>query len=132
MRMIEEIEADIRANHMRECTDDQPELWEEICDKYDELRLEYYKTLTTGIDFERLEEICQAERENRCVVLPCKMGDELWFVVTKYRGKKSEYSFVKGGWLCESNFFSVLNNFGKTVFLTREEAENALKGEGDE
>ena len=31
-----------------------------------------------GIDDDRLEKICNAERDGRCVVLPCKPGKEVW------------------------------------------------------
>lgn len=38
-----------------------------------------------GIDLDRLEEICAAERDGRCVVRPCKVGD---VVNTRYgKGK---------------------------------------------
>lgn len=39
--------------------------------------LEVYDTITEGILFDRLEEICNAERDGRCVVLPCKVGDTI-------------------------------------------------------
>lgn len=31
-----------------------------------------------GIPLDRLEQLCQAEREGRCVVLPCKVGATVW------------------------------------------------------
>lgn len=31
---------------------------------------EAYRTVTAGIPFERIEELCQAERENRCITIP--------------------------------------------------------------
>jgi hypothetical protein len=34
---------------------------------------EFYENITDSIPIDRLEEICQAEREGRCVVLPCKV-----------------------------------------------------------
>jgi hypothetical protein len=41
---------------------------------------------------------------------------------------ENQHTFIKQTYLMESNFFKVIRAFGKTVFLTREEAEQALKG----
>ncbi len=38
--------------------------------------------VTADIPFDRLEAICTAEKENRCVVLPCKVGDTVAVGVT--------------------------------------------------
>ena len=40
--------------------------------------------ITKHIPLDRLEEICQAEREGRCVVLPCKVGDTVWDMIMRY------------------------------------------------
>ena len=34
--------------------------------------------ILAGIPLDRLTEICNAERDGRLVVLPCKVGDTLW------------------------------------------------------
>ena len=76
-------------------------------------------------------ELTQAEKDGRLVVLPCKFGEELWIVVTKSAKRHlPEYSFVKRSKLAWGNLRRVLQDFGKTVFLTRAEAEAALKGRG--
>lgn len=132
MRTIEEIKADIRDCEACEklrplCKGDC-----NICDCIYSSNLPIFENelrhaLVADIPFNRLEEICNAEREERCIMPPCRLGGKLWFIVTKNKGMKSEYSFVKQGYLCESNFFSVLKNYGKTVFLTRKTADQALK-----
>ncbi len=33
-----------------------------------------FMDITKGISLDRLQEICDAERDNRCVVLPCKVS----------------------------------------------------------
>lgn len=89
-----------------------------------------------GVD--RLAELAQADREGRCIVLPCKKGDTVWRIVhdaaphiTKDRCTDIKCENrdiwvhligdrVMGGW-----------NFGKLLFLTREEAQAALRREQD-
>lgn len=64
---------------------------------------------------------------SRFIEAPCKIGSTIYMIVTK-RPKISlpEFSFIKTSYLTEFNFFRVCRDFGKTVFLTREEAEAAL------
>ena len=87
-----------------------------------------------GLD--ELREMVQAKRKGRCIVLPCKKGDTVWRIVhdaaphiTKDRCTDIKYENrdiwvhligdrVMGGW-----------NFGKLLFLTREEAQAALRRE---
>lgn len=85
--------------------------------------------LFDGIDVDRMREIVAAERDGRVVVLPCKLGDTVWLVVTKRsRIYATEHKFVKRSHLTFLNMERVLQEFGKTVFLTREDAEKALEG----
>lgn len=138
-----------------------------------------------GITPDRLRELAQADKEGRCVVLPCKIGDTVYHIA-----KCRDFSKVLDGTLYDSNggygtatgyycpceladncpfdddsfdcdanknkpnifedtVESVniddyeqylrldysgavsLEDFGKTVFLTREEAEAALEGMKD-
>ena len=89
-------------------------------------------------DLDKLMELVQAKRKGRCIVLPCKKGDTVWRIVhdaaphiTKDRCTDIKYENidiwvhligdrVMGGW-----------NFGKLLFLTREDAEAALRREQD-
>ena len=76
-----------------------------------------------------LRELVEADKDGRLVVLPCKVGDTVYLIVTK-RAKvyMPEFSFVKKSRLTFFNMERVLQDYGKTVFLTREEAEKALEG----
>ena len=70
----------------------------------------------------RLRELADADKEGRVVVLPCKMGDTVYRLqyIEKTPGR-----FVVG--VVEIKFALIwLEEFGKTVFPTREEAEKAL------
>lgn len=62
------------------------------------------------------------------LALPCKIGDTVWMIITK-RPKLSmpeEFSFIKKSRLTWNNLNRILQDFGKTVFLTHQEAEAAL------
>ena len=39
---------------------------------------QYMEFCDGGISIDRLRELAQADREGRCVVLPCKKGDTVW------------------------------------------------------
>lgn len=98
-----------------------------------------------NIQLSRLEEICNAEREGKCVVLPCKVGDALYKVVELVNGerfisdgKMFEYIVSPAGkeiyFSEETTRYSIwldAEQIGKTVFLTREAAEAALNGGGE-
>lgn len=74
----------------------------------------------------------------RLVELPCKVGDTVWFIRPLASKKEItettvEKMVVKGKGLfmklaCNAMYETSCNSIGKTVFLTREEAEAALKG----
>lgn len=80
--------------------------------------------------------------ENGVVALPCKVGDVVYATplsdyelddITKMTVEFTviglHRSWVSCVWQKNSAHFQFLfNSFGKTVFLTREEAERALKG----
>lgn len=90
-----------------------------------------------------LEKFTKAEQEGRLVVLPCKVGDILyyfpkWYARIGYEPEPisvEEVNSFNGNIVVECYMdpdtrLSILpTDFGKTVFLTREEAEAALKGE---
>ena len=95
-------------------------------------------TTAFGLPLDRLRKLAQADRKGRCIVLPCKKGDTVWRIVhdaaphiakdrctdIKYENRDIWVHLigdrVMGGW-----------NFGKLLFLTREEAEDALRREQD-
>jgi hypothetical protein len=88
----------------------------------------------------RLHELYKADKEGRLVVLPCNVGDTVYFVNAKqilkfavvgYAVDETGISWVysehvdKTGHTNERTFSP--DRIGKTTFLTREEAEKALQ-----
>lgn len=78
-----------------------------------------------------IEKVMIADREGRLLVLPCKVGDMAYF----RRGRDIIGDIVERIVLDGMNQVFVgahkvfiFRDFGKTVFLTREEAEKALEG----
>lgn len=102
--------------------------------------------LTRLVSFDRLRELAQAEKEGRLVVLPCKVGESLW---TYDKDKKPREMMLdppdirchckeednlcmalcsaKNTGVCAKRLMNDGSDIGKTVFLTREAAEAALK-----
>lgn len=89
----------------------------------------------------RLVELAEADKDGRCVVLPCKVGDTVWIVgaVRKLYSAKVRTFFcgntsaVRGGdddghihMIRTTECDIPMQKFGKTVFLSREEAERAM------
>ena len=101
---------------------------------------ETLRQLCRGCDLDRLEELAEADKDERVVVLPCKVGDRLYEVtgrktisVYKVRAIRVELFVLFIEWDIVEGFvwqsLSGINaeEIGKTVFLTREEAEKALE-----
>ena len=95
--------------------------------------------LGDGMTLMRLRELAVADQEGRVVVLPCKVGDTVFFVNAKqilefavvgYAVDETGISWVysehvdKTGHTNERTFSP--DRISKTTFLTREEAEKAL------
>lgn len=84
--------------------------------------------------FDRLRELAEADKNGRLVVPPCKVGDELWTfcshpVEQVYSFTVTDISTLNGRTLLNTSRCGVMDarDVGKTVFLTREEAEKALQ-----
>lgn len=96
--------------------------------------------------YDRLRELAEADKDGRVVVLPCKVGDTVYMIerifdidngvcdeicaraVIGYGGNNLNKLWLVGsGGICNAHIF--VSEFGKTVFLTREEAEKTMKGE---
>ena len=116
-------------------------------------------TSVFGVDAERIMELAQADKAGRLVILPCKVGDTVY--TRNHHGRIVDGKVVSihenlsllgaGGFVFTVNYpeyngtaESGLNpeflpsrriyrngDFGETVFLTREEAEAAPKGESE-
>lgn len=88
---------------------------------------------------ERAHNLHVADKEGRCVVLPCKVGDTVFARLdnkSKYVCECKVKQIVVGniGFVTfapigapEREYDVSLRGFGKTVFLSREEAEKALQ-----
>ena len=90
-----------------------------------------------GLPIDRLRELAEADKDGRLVVLPCKVGDTVYFALLGRIIEKQVFSIVSfsnstriycGG---TSEYFRP-EDIGKTVFLTREEAEKALEAMKDD
>ena len=82
------------------------------------------KTLTEQLTLlKRIRELAEADKDGRMVVLPCKVGDTVWRIKRTFETypDKSKPYIEPDAFLLQDVF-----NIGKTVFLTREEAEKAL------
>lgn len=84
----------------------------------------------TGLPtYEQMKEWYEANAEGRLLILPCKVGDIVWKIV-RHRVDVSGYRMEWEWETCiEAVKFSIgmFEAIGKTIFLTREEAEVALK-----
>ena len=86
-----------------------------------------------GVEPSRLRELAEADKDGRVVVLPCKVGDKLYRVfageIFEHRVGSMKYFAIQGRWDIETYPFCpcVESSIGKTVFLSREEAEKALQ-----
>lgn len=90
-----------------------------------------------GIIREKLARLEDLEEQGRLITLPCKIGDTVWDIKwwddtteTRVIDGKTYFRRVMKHKVTKSKFkLFDYDNFGKTVFLTKEEAEAALKGE---
>lgn len=103
-------------------------------DKADEIALKLMRLadLESLCSYTRLRELAEADKDGRLVVLPCKVGDTVYFALLGKIIEKQVFSIVAfsnstriycGG---TSEYFRP-EDIGKTFFLTREEAEKALE-----
>ena len=100
-------------------------------DKADEiaLKLMCLADLESLCSYTRLRELAEADKDGRLVVLPCEVGTATYYIhypIAVYPDK-SEPEIKRGIFtLCD------LDRVGRSVFLTREEAEAALEAMKDD
>ena len=100
-------------------------------DKADEiaLKLVCLADLESLCSYTRLRELAEADKDGRLVVLPCEVGTATYYIhypIAVYPDK-SEPEIKRGIFtLCD------LDRVGRSVFLTREEAEAALEAMKDD
>ena len=106
----------------------------EICLNY---KIFEDEAISKNVTFNRIVELMNAEAEGRLVVLPCKVGDTVYMPykgrVHKLRVQGISVSISGNDVILHFGDYPVANvwgsEVGRTVFLTKEEAEQALKGE---
>ena len=93
----------------------------------------------------RLRELAEADKAGRCVVLPCRVGEKIYYLNGKYIIEVDVVGYKvdeTGAWLFIGETYNPETNrayhcdleterIGKTVFFTREDAERALEGRKD-
>lgn len=92
------------------------------------------KTLTEQLTLlKHIRELAEADKDGRCVVRPCKVGDKLYRVfageIFEHRVGRMKYFAIQGRWDIETYPFCpcVESSIGKTIFLSHKEAEKALR-----
>jgi hypothetical protein len=120
-------------------------------DKADEIALKLMRLadLENFCSYTRLRELAEADKAGRLVVSPRKIGDTVWVTRNPWTGKllkKPLDAYVDGMKMYSHGLYVNLlfdtrkingtrdyeiNHIGKTVFLTREEAEAALEAMKD-
>ena len=96
-------------------------------------------SLTAKIPLDRLREIAEAERDGRCVVLPCKVEDDVYINIL---GRTLPFTVISISQMISTTTFKAqhgirivyifkADDVGETVFMTRAEAEDALRREQD-
>lgn len=115
-------------------------------DKADEIALKLMRLvdLENFCSYTHLRELAEADKAGRVVALPCKVGDTVYEVtsrktISEYRVKAIRVELfcifiewnIVAGFVDKSIFGVSVYEIGKTVFLTREEAEKALEARKD-
>lgn len=86
---------------------------------------------------EHIRELLKADKDGRVVVKPCKVGDTLFRVfageILEHKVVNMRYLAIQGRWDIDTIPFCsyVESSIGKTIFLTREKAKEALEARKD-
>lgn len=144
-----------KENLIKAIEDKRPLNWNDTEAELAEQRaFDYIMELIKGFcddETDRINELMEADKEGRCLVLPCKVGDTVYewhySMITKTiereeytvygieineRGitYQSEMWKTKGRWSFPERFeyWFNINDIGRSVFLTKEEREEVLEG----
>ena len=112
-------------------------------DKADEIALKLMRLadLENICSYTRLRELAEADRDGRLVVLPCKVGDTVYFRTYDCNGtvdlgiQPHKVTSIVGHAIVRGKYTDVglsPGQYGVSWFLTREEAEKALEAMKDE
>ena len=94
-----------------------------------------------GVEPSRLRELAEADKEGRCIILPRRVGDKIYYLKKKniIEAEVIDYTVNEAGaWLFTVEIYDPKYDMtfqcdleteliGKTVFFKREEAEKALQ-----
>lgn len=116
------------------------------CECYETIKssMAYYVGTLDGVKGKipnRLRELAEADKAGRCVVLPCRVGEKIYYLNGKYIIEVEVVGYKvdeTGAWLFIGETYNPETNrayhcdleterIGKTVFFTREEAERAME-----
>lgn len=98
----------------------------ELCtDEVAELARILRKAIESG-EVDHIRNLIRADQDGRLVVLPCKVGDTIWRIKCFADWPDIGKPYVEA----DAFLYRDIHYFGKTVFLTREEAEAALSQKG--
>lgn len=107
-------------------------------DKEDEIALKLMRLsdLESLCSYNRLRELAEAGKDGRVVVLPCKVGDTVYFRTYDCNGKVDlgiqphKVTAIAGSAIVRGGYIDIgllLGQYGVSWFLTREGAEKALE-----
>lgn len=77
-----------------------------------------------GRAVDKLAEYEDLEEQGKLIALPCAVGDTVYCIMTSIKRTNPMIFSQKFD-------YSMIECFGKSVFLTKEQAEEALKGSGE-
>ena len=116
-------------------------------DKADEIALKLMRLadLESLCNYTRLRELAEADKDGRLVVLPCKVGGEVYSTLDdlgRLHQCRATYVLINERPYLNtvalepvdyegSQYGASFGAFGQTVFLTREEAEKALEAKSN-
>ena len=109
-------------------------------------RIENTPTVDFGVDLDRLKELAEADKEGRCLVMPCKVGDTVYICYYSFYSRTletSEYTIYgieineKGityqaeMWKTKDKYspqerfeyWFDINDIGRSVFLTKQDSQ---------
>lgn len=95
-------------------------------DKADEIALKLMRIadLESFCSYDRLRELAEADKDGRVLILPCKLGTKVY----RIRYTIADYPDEPDLEIADTWFTpEYREDIGKTVFLTREEAERAMQ-----
>lgn len=91
--------------------------------------------------YDRLSELAEADKDGRLVVIPCKVGDTVYFRTYDCNGtidlgiQPHKVTAIMGNIIVRGRYIDIgllLDQYGVSWFSTREEAESALEEMKDE